>query len=201
MPMRREDVEIVARETVYRGYFRIDRVDLRHPLFDGGMSPIVRREVSERGHAVAVMPYDPIRDEIILIEQFRIGAYDAGWHPWLVEIVAGIVEPGESAEDVARREAVEEAGVALGELIPVCEYQPSPGALTERCTIFLARADARGAGGIHGLAEEAEDIRVFVAPFEEAMRMFESGRINNSIVIIALLWLALNRERIREQWK
>lgn len=199
-PMRREDVEILDRETVYRGYFRIDRVRLRYPRFAGGMGPVVVREVAERGHAVAVLPYDPVRDEIVLIEQFRVAAYDAGWHPWLVEIVAGIIDEGETPEGVARREAGEEAGLDLGELVHICDFQPSPGVLTETIRLYCARVDAEGAGGLHGLEEEAEDIRAFRAPFDEAMAMFESGRINNSIVVIALLWLALHRERLRAEW-
>ena len=112
-------VELIERTTAFEGYFRIDRYELHHQLFAGGMSDPLTREVYERGHAAAVLPYDPQRDAVVLIEQFRIGAYAAGREPWLIEIVAGIVEAGETSSDVAQRELHEEAGLSAAALEPI----------------------------------------------------------------------------------
>lgn len=193
-------VEVIKRETVYDGYCRVERLRLRHRLFAGGMSTEIDREVVRRGHAVAVLPYDPVRDEVVLIEQFRIGAYVHADEPWLVETVAGIVEDGEENEAVARREAREEAGVELGELVPVASYFASPGTMTEYVRIYCARVDASGAGGVHGMADEGEDIRVIALPFAEALATLKEGRIESGHTLIALLWLALNRDDLRQRW-
>ena len=198
---RTDDVEIIARETAYQGYFRIDRYRLRHRHFDGRMGREHMREVFDRGHAAALLPYDPVLDQVVLIDQFRIGAYAAGRQPWVTEIVAGIIEDGETAEQVARRELMEEAGLApIGALEPVAKFLVSPGCSTETVTVFCGRVDATGAGGIHGLAHEHEDIRVLAMSFAAAMARLEAGRIGNSPGIIALQWLALNREALREKW-
>lgn len=194
------DVELLESTTRYNGFFQIVLYRFRHRLFAGGWSEEIRREIFERGHAVGVLPYDPAADAVVLIEQFRIGAYAAGLDPWLIEVVAGIVEPGESWEEVARREAREEAGLILADLTPMCRYIVSPGGSTETVRLFCGRVDSRGAGGIHGLSEEHEDIKADVVPFADAMRWLEEGRITNAITLIALQWLALHRERLRAAW-
>jgi len=195
-----KDVETVERRTVYDGYFRIDRYRLRHRLHAGGWSGEMTREVFERGHAVGVLPYDPVRDEVVLLEQFRVGALAAGWAPWLIEIVAGIVEEGETAEDVARREAMEEAGCQVAELVHLHDYLVSPGGTSESVTLFAGRVDSAGAGGIHGLDHEHEDIRVFTLPADEALDLLARGSIRNALAVIALQWLALNRNELRKKW-
>jgi len=195
-----KDVETVERRTVYDGYFRIDRYRLRHRLHAGGWSGEMTREVFERGHAVGVLPYDPVRDEVVLLEQFRVGALAAGWTPWLIEIVAGIVEEGETAEDVARREAMEEAGCQVAELVHLHDYLVSPGGTSESVTLFAGRVDSAGAGGIHGLDHEHEDIRVFTLPADEALDLLARGSIRNALAVIALQWLALNRNELRKKW-
>ncbi len=198
---RTDDVEIIARETAYQGTFRIDRYRLRHRQFDGRMGGAHLREVFERGHVAALLPYDPILDQVVLIEQFRIGAYAAGRPPWLTEIVAGIIEDGEAAEQVVRRELMEEAGLELiGAPEPVAEFLVSPGCSTETVTVFCGRVDAAGAGGVHGLAHEHEDIRVLAMSFAEAMARLDAGRIGNSPGVVALQWLALNRDALRKKW-
>jgi ADP-ribose pyrophosphatase len=195
---RDRDVEVLACETVFQGYFRVDRYRLRHKLFAGGWSRPFQRELFERGHAAAVLPYDPHRDRVLLIEQFRIGPYAHGGPPWQIEIVAGILHPGESPADLARREALEEAGCLLrSELLPVAAFYMSPGAVSEHMTLFCALTDLDDAGGIHGVDEENEDIRVHVLGFEQAMDWLHAGRIQNSPALIALQWLALNRARLR----
>lgn len=193
-------VDLIRRATPFQGYFRIDRYAVRHSLFAGGMTGDVVREVFERGHAAAVLPYDPDCDSIVLIEQFRIGAYAAGRDPWLVEIVAGIIEAGETADAVARREATEEAGLTLTDLRPIGEVFVSPGGSTETVALFCGRCDARSAGGIHGVAAEDEDIRVVVRPFQAALGDLADGAIRSAPAVIALQWLALHRTELRACW-
>ena len=179
---------------------KIDKYRLRHRRFEAGWTDVFDRELIERGHAAAVLPYDPMRDEVDLIEQFRIGAHAAGHAPWQIEIVAGIIESSENAEDVARREAVEESGCQIGELVLICEALASPGIMTETIAIYCGRVDAATAGGVHGLAAEHEDIRLFSVPAEEAMTWPAPGRVTNATAIIALQWLALNRDDLRTRW-
>jgi ADP-ribose pyrophosphatase len=193
-------VDIIDKKAAYQGFFRIEHYRLRHTLFAGGYGPEIHRELFCRGHSVGVLPYDAVRDEVLLVEQFRIGALDEPRGPWLMEIVAGMIDDGEHPADVARREAIEEADCRLGELIPLCDYYVSPGGSSERVALFLAQTRTEGLGGVHGLAEEGEDIRVHVVPFEAAMSMIDTGVISAAMPIIALQWLALNRERVRDLW-
>lgn len=199
--MNARDVEILSYETAYKGYFRIDRYRLRHPLFAGGVSAEIRREVFDRGHAVGVVLYDPTRDAVVLIEQFRVGALHAGWKPWITEIVAGVIDPGEAPEAVARRESDEEAGCRILDLVPIYNYLVSPGCSSETVRLFCGRVDSEGVGGVFGLAHEGEDIRVSVVPFDEAMVRLADGRVNSSIAVIGLQWLALNRAKLRARWR
>jgi ADP-ribose pyrophosphatase len=196
----KKDVEIIARETLYRGFFSLNLYRFRHRLFNGEMSPEITREIFERGHAAVLLPYDPVRDEVVLIEQLRIAAVDTRNSPWLLEMVAGMIETGESVEDVCRREAQEEAGVVVGRCKPVLSYLASPGGTSDRLSIMVGEVDARTAEGIHGLAEEHEDIRVHVVSREQAYRWVEEGAIDNAASVIALQWLALHHESLRKEW-
>lgn len=198
--MADKDVEIFEKTTPFQGYFRIDRYRLRHRRHDGGWTGEMTREVFERGHAAAVLLYDPDRDTVGLIEQFRVGAMAAGQSAWQIETVAGIIEPGESPEDVVRREAVEEAGATLLDLVPIATYLVSPGGTTETCSLYCGRVDSHGMGGHFGLAEEDEDIRVFVVPTDEALALLGQPATANAVTIIALQWLALNREALKRRW-
>ena len=110
------DVDLVERKNLSDGYLHVDRITVRHRLFAGGWSEPVTREIIRRGHAVGVLPYDPVRDEVVLIKQFRVGPWQAQDDPWLIETVAGVIEEGENAEDVAHRESVEESGCSLTEI-------------------------------------------------------------------------------------
>lgn len=197
---RDDDVEVVEREACFRGFYQLDRLHLRHRLFAGGMGKLISRELFVRHDAVCVLPYDPQRDCVVLIEQFRIGALDKSANPWLIELVAGLIDKDEQPEEVARREAVEEAGLELAELWPLTQYYPSPGGSDERVHLYVGRCDSRGAGGVHGLEEEGEDIRVLVWSLDEALAALDDGRIDNAASIIALQWLALNRDKVRERW-
>lgn len=196
----KDGVEVLGRDIVYEGFFRIERLRLRHRLFAGGWSDEITRELFERGHAAAVLPYDPWRDAVVLIEQFRVGALDWPPGPWLLEIVAGMIEPGETAEDVVRREAEEEAGCHIDRLEPICEYHVSPGGTSERIRLFCGRVDSRGVGGLHGLPHEDEDIRVTVHGCEEALDLLDAGRLPSATPIIALQWLQRHRERLQRDW-
>ncbi|PSW56079.1 ADP-ribose diphosphatase [Photobacterium leiognathi] len=194
-----EDVYILAKETVYQGFFKMVKYRFRHKLFAGGWSGEISREMFERGHAAALLPYDPITDEVVLIEQFRVGAMASGCEPWQLEIVAGMIDhQDESAEDVVKREAVEEAGLTVAELEKVTRYLSSSGGCSEMLDIFVGTVDSTQAGGIHGLAEESEDIRVHVVSREQAYEWVESGKIENAASIIALQWLQLNYSRLQK---
>ena len=197
----KNDVEIIARETLYRGFFSLDLYRFRHRLFNGGMSGEVTREIFERGHAAVLLPFDPVRDEVVLVEQIRIAAYDTSESPWLLEMVAGMIEEGETAEDVARREALEEAGLEVGHTKPILSYLASPGGTSERLSILVGEVDASTAKGIHGLAEENEDIRVHVVSREQAYQWVEEGKIDNAASVIALQWLQLHYHSLRNEWK
>jgi ADP-ribose pyrophosphatase len=200
--MAEEDtVQVETRTTPYRGYMRLDIYKFRHRVFDRGWSDDISREVVERGHVVAVMPYDPARDEVVLLEQFRIGAYTSpGMSPWQIECVAGIVEPHQTALDAAAREMEEETGATVGDLEPIHTYLTSPGFTSESICMYCGRVDTDGIGGIYGLAHEGEYIRVFTASSEEAFGLLDSGRIENGMTIIALHWLRHHRARLREKW-
>jgi ADP-ribose pyrophosphatase len=199
--MSKETAEIVRQEVAFQGYFKVVRYFFRHTLHKGGMSGEVSREVFERGQAGGVLMYDPGRDEVVLIRQFRAGAYVAGRHPWTWEVVAGIIEEKETAEIMIRRETVEEAGIKVGELIPIQNVMLTPGACSEACQIFLGRIDSSKAGGVFGLAEEHEDILVKVMPFADAYAMVERNEVDNAVGVIALQWLALHRDEVRKRWR
>ncbi|WP_276852328.1 ADP-ribose diphosphatase [Enterobacter oligotrophicus] len=197
----KNDVEIIARETLYSGFFSMDLYRFRHRLFNGEMSGEIKREIFERGHAAVLLPFDPVRDEVVLVEQIRIAAYDTSESPWLLEMVAGMIEEGESVEDVARREALEEAGLVVGRTKPVLSYLASPGGTSERLSIMVGEVDATTAEGIHGLVDENEDIRVHVVSREQAYQWVEEGTIDNAASVIALQLLQLHHHTIRHEWK
>lgn len=186
------------REPLYRGFYRMDRLTVTHQRFGGGELTI-ERELMDRHDAVCVLLVDLNSDETVLIEQFRVGAIHTD-NPWLLEVVAGLIDKDESPEEVARREAVEEAGVELGRLHPITRYLPSPGGSNESVHLYVAEATAHHAEGVHGLDEEGEDIRVQSVPFSQAFDWCRDGTINNAAAIIALQWLELNLDWLRQHW-
>ena len=197
---RADDVVVEQREQCFKGFYQLDRVHLKHRLFAGSMGPTIIRELFVRPDAVCVLPYDPHTDSVVLVEQFRIGALDKSSEPWLLETVAGLIDTDEEPAQVARREAREEANLELQELLPVMTYYPSPGASDERVYLYVGRCSTVGVGGVFGLAEEGEDIRVHVWPLEDALQAVTEGRINKAASIIALQWLALNKQQVRAGW-
>ncbi len=195
-----DDVKITNTEKLYDGFFKMVRYDFSHKLFAGGWSETVRREIFERGHAVAVLPYDPQTEEFVLIEQVRIGALPTSDTPWLIEVVAGIIDEGETPEAVCHREASEEAGIAISELTKALSYLSSPGGTTERIHVFVGRTDATQAHGIHGLDEESEDIRVHRIAEKDAWQWLQNGQIDNAAAIIALQWFFIHKQTLLENW-
>ncbi len=196
----RNDVELISKKTLYKGFFRMNEYRFKHRLFKGGWSAEVKREVFERGHAGVLLAYDPKRDKVVLIEQIRIPAYETSQTPWLLEVIAGMVEEGESPEEVVRREATEEAGITIGRCKPIVSYLSSPGGTSERMYVYVGEVDATTATGIHGLACENEDIRVHVVSREQAYQWVEEGIIDNAASVIALQWLQLHHVTLRKDW-
>ncbi len=192
-----EDVELLGKRTLFQGFFTLDEYRFKHRLFNGGWSGEVVREVFERGDAVIVLPYDPNTDQVILIEQIRIPVFRSGNTPWLLELVAGMIEPGESALDVASRELKEEAGIKARKIEKLATYFSSPGGSSEKFDFFWAEVDASQAHGVHGLSEENEDILVHVMGRAEAFTLVKDGIINNASTVIGLQWLELNYKTLR----
>lgn len=192
--------KIVQHDVAYQGYFRIEKFQLQHEKYSGGWTDSFQREIFERGSAVAVMPYDPKRDKVVLIEQFRSGAIGTMDTPWMKEIVAGIIDPGETQQDVARRETLEEAGCDILKLEKISQYFVSPGGTTEQCALYYAQVDSEGVGGVFGLEHEFEDIQVEAIDYQQAIDWLEDGTINSAASIIGLQWLMLNHDRLRQDW-
>ena len=195
-----KEFEILDKEILYNGFFRMEKYRLKHTLYAGGWSAEISRELFVRGSAVAVLLYDPQTDQVVLIEQFRAGAIIQPDRAWLVEIVAGGIEEGETAIEVAYRESMEEAGCDIQELIVINEFYTTPGGCSERITLFCGKIDSSQVGGIHGLDHEDEDILVRAVDFKDAYLMLENNEIESAIPIIALQWLALNKDKLQQQW-
>jgi len=188
--------KLINRESAYTGFFKVDKCHIKHDLYQGGEVEI-QRELFHRGDAVAVLLYDPAKDKVVMVEQFRVGALDDEQGPWLLEIVAGIVEENESIKDVARRECKEEAGLDVHSFETIHSFYSSPGACSERIFLMCGLVDSQLAEGVHGLDHEGEDIKVSVHDFEEINQLLATDRISSAIPIIALQWLCINRERLR----
>lgn len=191
------DVKVAPIKNLYSGFFKINSYQFEHALFAGGESQTIEREILERGDAVAVLPYDPITDQVLLIEQIRIGAMRSKQSPWLLECIAGMTDGSTDYEAVVKREAFEEAGLELQQLEYMLSYLSSPGGTTERLYLYMAITDlSRHTSGVFGLETEGEDIKTHVMSFADAFARLKSGEIDNAATVISLQWLALNREHI-----
>ena len=200
-PFSHGDVELISKETPFKGFFQVDKLTLRHRAYEGGWVKPIVREVFVRGEAAAVLPYDPERQEVLLVEQFRSGAY--GWRqsPWCLELIAGIADkPGEPLSELVVREAQEEAGITLSSVEDLCYYMPSPGGSDERLAVFVARANLAEAAGVHGQPDEGEDIRVVKVPVSDIAGLLKSGVLDNAASIIALQWLLLHKNDLDARW-
>ncbi|NIB42878.1 NUDIX domain-containing protein [Pseudomaricurvus alkylphenolicus] len=193
----RDDLEMLEREQLHQGFFRMERLHYRHRCYQGGWSGRVSREVLYRGEAVGAVLYDPQRDLIGLVEQARPGALDDPNGPWCLEVVAGMIEAGEERDDVMRREMQEETGLQPQSLEYICQYLASPGGCDERLHVYCALVDLEGKDGIvSGLDHEGEDIRLLVMPASAVFEHLYGGRFNNAATLIALQWLQMNRPRL-----
>jgi len=196
-----KDYHIETKETVFQGFFRVVKLYLRHRCFDGGWSGQIQRELLQRGDAVGVLLYDPVNHLVGLVEQFRIGALSDHNGPWQFEIVAGMIESGETPEQVAVRELKEEAGIEVEKLLPICDYLVSAGGTDEKMYVFCGLCDLRDKGGQFGSAAEAEDILFQVWPYEEVIQAHQSGILNSAATTVSLLWLQLNYLRLQNQFQ
>ena len=192
------NVEIENIETVFKGYFRVDKYHLRHSLYQGGMSQCLSREVFERGHIGAVLLYDIKKQCLVMIEQFRPGAYAAGWQPWILECVAGVIENNENPEQLVRREAIEEAGCEISMLVPIHQFLSSPGACSETVHLYCGLVDSDLAGDICGLVDEGENIKVKRVPCEQVKDLLSANKIVNAKTLIALQWFLLHQEKLHQ---
>ena len=195
-----QDVRLLEEQTVWSGHFSMRRLTLQHRRFGGDWSAPMAREIFERGDAVGVLPYDPVTDTLVMIEQFRPGAIRDQYSPWMLELIAGVVEEGESDNEVVHREAMEEAACELAELLPIATVFPSAGACTEQVRLFCGRVNKAAIGSVHGLQEEGEDILVHSIPRVEALQMVQDDRIPNGHTLIALQWLHIHGDALRERW-
>jgi ADP-ribose pyrophosphatase len=195
-----KDVKVEKRTTRHDGFLRVDQLLLKHRLIEGGWSESITRELQVKAAAVAVLLFDPDRDEVVLVRQFRVGMLSEQGSPWLLEIVAGMVEEGEKPEDVVIRESKEEADIKPEKIIKICEYYNSPGTTNEKVYLYCGRVDSSLAGGVYGMADEHEDIEVVIMSFAELVAAVESGLINNAMTIIATLWLEKNMAGVIAQW-
>jgi ADP-ribose pyrophosphatase len=195
------DLDIRGQQTPFERFLRMDVFRFRHRLYGGGWSGERTYDVLRRGAAVAIVLYDPERETVVLVEQFRLPPLLAGHSPWQIETVAGLIDKDEPAAAVAVRETAEETGLVLiGEPLPIQTYLPSPGDSDESVALFCGRVDAAGAGGIHGLADEHEDIRVVVKSLAEIEAMLDGGRIETGHTLVALYWLLRHRDELRRRW-
>ncbi len=201
--LTRKDCILNQKETVFKGFFSLEKHTLSYKTFAGNTIGPIQREIFERGNAAAIIPYDPIKDEVVLIEQFRPGCFVSDEEtPWDIEIVAGIIDKGENSKDTVIREAKEEANLDIdcSSTFQISTFFPSPGACTERIDLFLGKVDSSLAKGIHGLAQESEDIRVFCVSLKDALKMCDEMIIRNAITIISLQYIALHKEEILKRW-
>lgn len=190
-----------ARETLFQGYYRVDRYHISHERFDGTESPVFTREMFERGRGVAgVLLFDPQHDTVVLIEQFRPAPLAREDNPWMMEIVMGMMDANETPEQAARREALEEAGCQVTEFVPIANYYSSPGGTTEYIHLFAGRITAPEDGRLGGLASEHEDIKVHVMPAAKAIGFLYGAKIRDAQTLAALQWFAMHHTELRSRW-
>ena len=193
----RDDVELVSSKAAFSGFFDLVVHRIRHRLFKGGWSSEIEREVFTKTEASAAVLYDPKHDLIALIEQFRAGAIESEYGPWCLEVVAGMLEPGESPEELIVREIKEEADLVPNKLHKITAYYSTPGACNEKIHLYCAECDLSESGGVHGLASENEDILLSVFDAEEVLGAMLNSRMNNAATLLSLQWLAMNREQLK----
>lgn len=192
-----KDVDVVEEETLFQGFSRLLRKRLRHRLFEGSWGPVIERELFDRGDACAAILYDPRHDLVGLVEQFRVGALKSEYGPWCLELVAGVIDPGETPDQVVRREVAEETGIREVELHFITAYYTTPGACNEKVYLYYGLCDLSQAGGTYGLAHEHEDIRLHILSADEVFAAMLDSRLNNASTLIGLQWLQSHRAKLR----
>lgn len=198
---RAEDVCLKEQKVEYQGFMQLDTLTLQHRRFAGDFTPVITRELLRREPVAGALIWDPALAEVLLVEQFRVGAMADERTPWCLEVVAGIAdEENESLEALIQREALEEANVTLIKLIPLPPYFVSPGGTNERVHLFLGLADLSQAGGVHGLASEHEDIRSHRVPTEQLPQLLAEGYLNNAASIIAVQWFLLHQTELLQKY-
>ena len=193
-----KDAVLEKDRCVFHGFFRMHELTITHATFKGD-TLTVKREMFRRGSAVTVLLFDPIKETLVLIEQFRAGALQAPNGPWLLELVAGMIEEGETPEAVAERETLEESGLHVHHLQPIQGYLPSPGGMDEWIHLLYGFVDSSDAQGLHGLAEEGEDIRVHSLAVKDVFELMHQGRLDNAAILIAVQWLCINYQTVHQR--
>ena len=199
----RADTQTLNIETNHKGFFILNTAEVSYRQYDGTMSPAVNREVFVGTEASIVLPYDPVRDRVLLVEQFRAGPFVRGDKaPWMLEPIAGRVNPGETPEEAAHREGFEETNLTFSDLHTVAKVYASPGCNTEYFNIFLGITDLPDdIVGVSGLESEAEDIRSYLYSFDELMEMTDSYQAANAPLVLAALWLSRHRKRLHHEFE
>lgn len=200
--MDEKKLDIIARETLFQGYFRVDRYKIRHERFEGDWTEPFHREIFERSRDVAgVLLFDPHADKVVLVEQFRAGIMAHGHkNPWTIEVVLGMVDSNETAEQAAKREAMEETGCVITDLQPVSSYFSSPGGTTEHILLFIGRTTAPEDGILRGLKQENENIRVRVLDATRAIGLIYTGKIQDAQTLVAMQWFLMHHTELRSRW-
>ena len=193
------DWKLHQTQIAYDGHFKVTKYELSHEKYSGENTPVLHRELVSRDDSVAMVAYDPESDELVMVEQFRIGAIRED-QPWLIEIVAGLIESGESAEQVTIRESQEEIGCTPLELIKIGEFYTSPGGVSEWVHLYMGKVSVKEINAVGGLEHEGEDIKILVVPASDAEFMLSTGEVRSAIAIIGLQWFVINKENIRKQW-
>ena len=184
--------KILNKKNLYNGFFKMNEIVLKYKKYDGNWSNSIKRELFGGAQVAAVLPYDPISKEIILIQQFRPGTISKDINHYLDEIVAGIIDEGESPEITAKRECLEETGCEVKKLIPIQGYFPAPGSSESFYHLFLGEVESFQGSKIQGLENENEDIFVKCFKIEDVKKKMEEGKIINGLTLIALQWFFLN---------
>lgn len=185
-----QDVEIQSRETLYSGFLRVEKVSLRHRLFNQTeYIPTIQRELIQRKEAAGVLIYNDQQQKFALIEQFRIGAMDDPVSPWQLEIIAGVLDGDESPETCIRRESLEESGCELNDLQHIFSFYPSAGACNEIFYLYTAQAILPEIGGVFGMPDEGENIQLHLFDYADLDELLQGSRLCNAAIIIALQWL------------
>jgi ADP-ribose pyrophosphatase len=200
------DVIVESDETVWHGRFPLHLIKFRQRRFDGAFSNLRTWELLLRGKAAAILPYDPVADLVVVIEQFRLPAFAAGLDPVMVELAAGLVDGDETPEQAIVRESREEMGLEVESLEKIGDFLLTPGGCDEVCSLFAGRVRLGAIGvdgllGSGGLASENEDIRVRALPSDEVIAKALAGEYPNSVASLGLLWFAARRDYLREKWR